>query len=189
MRKMMLVLLILATVCGVSMAGGESQMAVVRHGDVFKVIYKSPYLSCVKVSISDEHGTQIFAEELICNQGFIRPYNFSELPKGDYTIQLADGSEKILEKIHFKDQPWLAHIARLSTDDNKFMVAVPASHQGDNDFSIQILDANDQLIYKEDQKVITDFAEVLNLKNLERGATVKIVNRVTGETKSIVTDR
>jgi len=106
----MLVLLILTTVCGVSMAGGESQMAVIRHGNIFKVIYQSPYLSCVKVSISDENGQEVFKEELICNQGFIRPYNFAELPKGDYTIQLSNGSEKKMEKVHFKDQPWTAHL-------------------------------------------------------------------------------
>src|SRR5882724_4082744 len=127
------------------MAGDESRMAVVRHGDIFKVIYMSPYLSCVKVSIADKSGVEVFAEELICNMGFIRPYNFSELPKGDYTIQLTNGSEKKLEKIHFIDQPWLAHLMR--TDEKKIMVAIPYQ-QGSNDFTIQIFDSEDQLVYK-----------------------------------------
>ena len=187
MKKMMLVLLILAAMCEVSMAGGESQMAVVRHGDIFKVIYKSEYLSCVKVSISDKNGEVVFKEELICNQGFIRPYNFSALPKGDYTIRLADGSDQKIEKIHFIDQPWLAHFARLGTDEKKIMVAVPYQ-EGSNDFTIQVVDDNEQVIYKEEEKINSDFAKVFNLKNLQRGATVNLVNRTTGETKSVLSE-
>ena len=186
MQKMMLVLLILAAVCEISMAEGESQMAVVRHGDVFKVIYKSANLSCVKVSIADKNGAEVFKEELICNQGFIRPYNFSELPKGDYIIQLTDGTDQKNEKIHFDDQPWLAHLMRLSSDEMKIMVAIP--HQGVNDFTVQILDRNDRVIYKEDQKIDSEYAKVFNLRKLDRGATVNLVNHITGETKSLVAD-
>lgn len=184
MKKMMLVIMILAMVCAVSMAKSESQMAVVRHGEVFKVIYKSPDLSNVKVSIVDNNGTEVYAEKLISIQEFARPYNFSELPKGDYTIFVEDGSGKKSEKIHFIDQPWIAHISRLKDEGVKVMVAVP--NKGVTDFTLQVLDPNDQLIYTENQKIDADYAKVFNLKNLGYGATINLVNHATGQTKSLV---
>jgi hypothetical protein len=186
MKKVMLVLVVLAMVCEVSIARSESQMAVIRHGEIFKVIYKNGDLSSVKVSIANEDGEQVFTEEVISNQGFIRPYNFSQLPKGYYTIHVADGSDEKSKKIHFTDQPWAAHLSRLSNDKMKIMVAVP--HQGVNDFTIQILDRNNQVIYEEDQKVDAEFAKVFNLNKLERGATVSVVKHVTGDAKSLEVD-
>lgn len=188
MKKMMLILLIIATFCEVSMAVSESEMAVVRHGDIFKVIYKSPYLSCVKMSITDKNGAEIFAEELICNQGFIRPYNFSSLPKGDYTIQLSDGPDKKIEKVHFDDntvgdQPWLAHLMQVKSKDKKVLVAIPYQ-QASNDFTIQIVDDQDHVIYNEDQKIDSAYARVFKFKDVDR-AIVNVVNRATGETKSL----
>lgn len=168
------------------MAKDESQMAVVRHGEVFKVIYKSPELSSVKVTIADEQGVEFFAEELISIKGFIRPYNFSELPKGDYTIRVADGPTQKIEKVHFTDRPWTARLSLLNTDERKIMIAVP--HHSLSDFTIQILDNNGQMIYTEDQKIETDYAKVFNLKNLEKGVTINVINHSTGEAKSLVID-
>jgi hypothetical protein len=183
MKKMMLVLLIIAAICEVSMAGSESQMAVVRHGDIFKVIYKSPYLSCVKMSIADKNGLEIFKEELICNQGFIRPYNFSDLPKGDYLIQLSDGSEKKTEKIHFDDQPWLAHLMQLNSEEKKVLVAIP--YQNACDLTIEIVDDQEQIIYKKNQKIDSPYAQVFKLENVNGAATINVFNQSTGESKSL----
>jgi len=66
------------------------------------------------------------------------------------------------------------------------MVVVP--YQGVNDFTIQILDCDDQVIYREDQKIDSEYAKVFNLKKLENGTTINLVNHFTGEVKSLVTD-
>ncbi|MBI1769509.1 MAG: hypothetical protein HY015_02870 [Bacteroidetes bacterium] len=181
MRKTMLILLMLAMVCGVSVARSESKVAVIRNKEVFKVIYKSEEPSSVKVTIADESGLEVFSEELISVHGFIRPYNFSELPKGDYIICVADGSGKNYKRVCFGSEPWPAHISKLASDVKKVVVAIP---QGQNDFSVQILDRDDQLIYNEDQRLETGYAKVFNLKNLEQGATILLVNHLTGEMKA-----
>ena len=66
------------------------------------------------------------------------------------------------------------------------MIAVP--HHSLSDFTIQILDNNGQMIYTEDQKIETDYAKVLNLKNMEKGVTINVINHSTGEAKSLVID-
>src|SRR5260221_461244 len=189
MKKMMSVLLMLAAVgCGVSSARSENRVAVIRSGEVFKLIYKSEEPSSVKVAISDEDGTQVFSEELISMHGFIRPYNFSQLPKGDYTISVTDNSGKKSKRISLNNsKPWGAHISSLQPDNKRIMVEVQ-EQQPNTDFSIEILDHDHDVVYSENRKAETEYAKVFNLKNLEKGSTVNLINHVTGEIKSFRVD-
>jgi hypothetical protein len=183
MKKMMLVLLMLVTVsCGVSLAFSGGRVAVVRNGEIFKVIYKSNDISKVKVTISDSEGGKIFSEELISTNGFIRPYNFSELPKGDYTVCVIDKVGEKTEKVCFRNEPWAAHIAAVKGDRKKVIVAVP--RRSAKDFSILIFDKNEELVYNETPQAEQEYAKVFNLKSLEDGATLHLVNHSTGEAKS-----
>src|SRR2546422_234873 len=123
MQKMMSVIVVLALVCGVSSSAlSESRVAVIRNGEVFKVIYKSNDLVDVKVTISNALGEKVFSEELISVHGFIRPYNFAELPKGDYMICVSDVDGKKTEKICFDERAtktkteWSAHITKVGND-------------------------------------------------------------------------
>jgi len=188
MKKMMSVIVVLALVCGVSSSAlSESRVAVIRSGEVFKVIYKNNDLANVKVMISDAHGEKVFSEELISVHGFIRPYNFEDLPLGDYTICIIDVDGKKTEKICFDERTtavkktWTAHIGKVHNEHKKVLVAVPP--QNTNNFSVNIYDRDDQLVYKEDQPG-TGYARVFNLQGLDSGATVHLVNHATGETKS-----
>lgn len=193
MKKMMSVIVVLALVCGVSSSAlSESRVAVIRNGEIFKVIYRNKELASVQVTISDAGGENVFAEELISTHGFIRPYNFAQLPKGNYVISITDVDGKKTEKICFDEQEpkrkirWTAHISKLGNNDRKVMVAVP--QQNTNDFSVHIYDKDDQLVYSEDQKLEKEYARVFNLKALAGTATVHLVNHATGETKSFRAD-
>ncbi|HTH56058.1 MAG TPA: hypothetical protein VL728_08420 [Cyclobacteriaceae bacterium] len=188
MKKMMLVIVVLALVCGVSSSAlSESRVAVIRNGETFKVIYKNTDLADVKVTISNSNGEKVFSEELISVHGFIRPYNFAELPKGDYMICITDVDGKKTEKICFDEQAvknkkeWTAHIGKLTDDQKKVIVAVP--QQKVNNFSVHVYDKYDQLVYTEDPALEKEYARVFDLKRLEGGATVHLVNHATGETK------
>lgn len=188
---MMSVLVVLAMVCGVSSSAlSESRVAVIRNGEVFKVIYKCSDLTNVKVTISNDKGEKVFSEELISAHGFIRPYNFATMPKGDYTVCVTDADGKKTEKICFDEAAtkgkWLAHVGTLGNDHRKVLVAVPA--QGASDFSMNVYDKDDQLVYTEDCKLEKEYACVLNLKALQKGATIRLTNNVTGETKTVCTE-
>jgi len=191
MKKMILILLMFAIVeCAPSFASaaGGDRMSVVRAGEIFKVIYKGHDLVNVKIAITDLDGNKVFAEELISVHGFVRPYNFSQLPKGDYLVCVTDDVGMNTEKISYEEQVandhtknWTAHLSRLNTGKNKVLVAIP--QQQSNDFTIKIYNHNDDLIYMENHSQRIDFAKIYHLKNFEGGAVFHVTNNSSGETK------
>jgi len=185
MKKMIMILLALATVgCVVSFGGTkgpESHMAVVKAGEVFKVIYESPVSTQVKVTISDADGNEVFAEKVASDEGFIRPYNFSLLPKGEYKISVTDKDAVYSENINTRGKEWIANVARLRDREAKYMVSIP--YQGPGEVAIEVYDQHQQLVYTEKQVMQGDFARIYNLKNLEEGATVQVVNQSSGDVR------
>ena len=188
MKKTISILLALVTVgCGVSFGGTrdpESQMAVVKNGEIIRVIYKTTSSSQVKVTISDADGNEVFAEKVNSYEGFIRPYNFSQLPKGDYKISLTDQTGEHTKKVSTADKEWVARVVKLKSRDDKYLVSVP--YQGMGEFAVQIFDRNDQLVFVEKPNPQEDFAMVFNLKELE-GATFRLVNQ-SGDEKFFPAD-
>jgi len=185
MKKTIMILLALVTVgCVVSFGGAngpESHMAVVKTGEIVKVIYESSVSMQVKVTISDADGNEVFAEKVASDEGFIRPYNFSLLPKGNYKISLADKDGEHSENISTRDKEWVANVVKLSTPEDKYMVSIP--YQGPGEVVIQVYDQREQLVYSETQVLESGFAKIYNLKNLE-GATVQVVNQSSGEVRN-----
>src|SRR5258706_12394090 len=114
MKKMISILLALVTVgCVVSYGGTkgpESRMAVVKTGDIIKVIYDGPSSSTVKVTIQDADGNEVFTERVPSDEGFIRPYNFSQLPKADYKISVTDNAGELSETVSTRDKEWIANV-------------------------------------------------------------------------------
>src|SRR5215467_12788974 len=98
MKKMKVIFLCLAMVGCVAVFGkpdfSESKVAVVKNGSVFKVIYQGSVETMVKVTILNSDNLPIFSEKIISRGSFLRPYNFSHLPKGDYKICVDDQNGK-----------------------------------------------------------------------------------------------
>ena len=186
MKKMISILLALVTVgCVVSFGGTkgpESRMAVIKTGEIIKVIYEGPSSSAVKVTIQDADGNEVFTERVASDEGFIRPYNFSLLPKADYTISVTDKAGEYSETVSTRDKEWIANVAKLNTTEQKYLVAIP--YQGGGEVAIQVYDENEQLVYSETQEMQSDFAKIYNLKNLDSHATVHVINQSSGEVRS-----
>lgn len=182
MKKLLGVMILVAVTVGVSNA--EHQFAVLQSGDVVKVIYKNEDLCQVNVVIKDEDGVEVFKEDLISVGGFVRPYNLSNLEKGDYTIHLKDASGELKANISHRKSSWLTHVGRLTCPDKKFMVIVP--RQGHSDFTVQIFDAEGVLLFAEDVKTEDEYAKVFNLKKTGDDPVINLTNHVTGEIKHFV---
>ncbi|SRR5258706_10115152 len=197
MRKMNVILFALAAMGCVVVFGGpnygsESKVAVLKNGDVFKVIYQGPAESIVKVTIFDADEQVIFTEKIISDK-FMRPYNFSQLPKGEYKICIDDPSGKHVENLSYTDtekaeeqvadldnKEWNAHITKLKGAENKYMVVIP--HDADDEVAINIYDQNQQLVFSEQQKIEKDFAKVYVLKDLE-GGSIRVINQTSKKEK------
>jgi hypothetical protein len=184
MKKMNVIIFVIAAL-GCFVASGRpvlslNNVAVLKSGEVIKVIYQGNLPVPVNLIILDADGVEIFQEKIISTNGFIRPYNFSKLPKGNYQLRVVDPNGEYLEDVYFQgewktkhthDKPFIGHITKLTGDENKYLVVVPG--QFAKGFSVQVFDQNEELVFSEKQETGQDFARVYNLKNLN-GATIKL---------------
>jgi hypothetical protein len=60
---------------------------------VYNLMYSSAKAGLVRVSIKNQEGTVVLQEEIFNeNKGFIRPYNFSTMPAGTYSVVVKDAA-------------------------------------------------------------------------------------------------
>src|SRR6478736_8209739 len=81
----------------------ESSMTVVagESAGVFKVVYKSAAATRVQVSILNSRNEVVFSESFKRLSRFSRPYNFQNLPEGEYTIEVKDKTGIKVEKVNY----------------------------------------------------------------------------------------
>jgi hypothetical protein len=195
MKKISVMFFALTTLgCAVAFGGpgfSESRVAVVKNGDVFKVIYQGSVESMVKITIFTADNQAIFSEKIVSSGKFVRPYNFSHLPKGDYKICVDDQNGQHVEKrcntetgeidqMSGRGNTCVSHVVKLKDADNKYLVSIP--QQGEAAVEIRIYDQNRQLVFSETLSVDRDFAKVYTIKNLEDPA-IEVVKLSSGREK------
>lgn len=189
MKKLSLIIFMLVTVsCVVLQAspnGHDQGIKVRKAGDIFKVTYQSPVECRVKVTITDAKGEVLFTEKVDSHGGFTRPYNFSQLPKGDYTIQVEDLSGSYSEKLSYRDKKWVTHVGKIKSEENKYIVSIPGL--GKQEVIVYVYNQFQELVFTDHVFNDGDFAKVYHLKDLE-GATIQLVNQFSGETKVFIAE-
>ncbi len=189
MKKMSLIIFMLVTVsCAVLQAspnGHDQRIKVHNVGDIFRVTYRSSVECRVKVTITDAKGEVVFTEKVDSHGGITRPYNFSQLPKGDYSIQVEDLIGSYSEKLSYQDKNWVTHVGKIKDEENKYIVAIPS--QGKQEVTVYVYDQFQELVFTYYLFNEGDFAKVYHLKGLE-GATIQLVNQFSGEAKVFITE-
>jgi len=187
MKKMFLMLLTFAMVAGVSYAGGADEIkspsgvAIVRAGSTFKVFYKAPESGKVRISIFDERGTRVFYESFRNTDGFMRPYNFAALEKGQYSIHVEDANGLRIETVFYASEKpsRIANLDRLG-ESTQYLLSVP--NKGAETLTVRILTENGTELYRKTEKVIGDFARLYNVK----GVSGKISFVITDKTGTVI---
>lgn len=148
---------------------GSSSVAVtnVTGSSVFKLYYKALNSGRVKVSILDATQSAVYSETITKTDGFARPYNFSSLPEGEYTILVEDASGKMVEKVKYGmgKVEKLINVTKISGTDSKYLLSV-ASKRSDA-ITVKIFDSNGLLLLDQGYDVKGEFAQVFNLKNIK----------------------
>lgn len=152
-------------------------MAITKSGSMIKLFYKGVKDCNVKVAIINSDNQIVFKEEIKHVDGFMRPYNFSKLPEGDYTIELIDHTGKKVEKVSYRDGKVdrLANLIKVADEDNKYLLTI--SNRGKDKFDVSIYDSVGTLIYNHSEEANGDFAQVYNL------------SKVLGEFSFVITDK
>lgn len=149
--------------------------AVFKKGSTVKLLYKGIEQTDVKILIFNDQNEMVFVEKIKNTQGFLRPYNFSNLPQGNYTIELIDDSGRQIQRVNYikerTKRSKLAYVAHVAGSPDKFVLSVP--NEGSNSLTVTIYNEDDQVLFAETQSTNEDFAKIYRLKDYF--GTVKFV--------------
>lgn len=171
MTKNFVMAIVLLGVATVASAKGtnESDFAVVKSQakeSVFKVMYQGDERSTVKISIKNAQGELIFKELIKNTDGFARPYNFSALPQGSYSVTVDNGVSARTEIISHEEviSKKTVKINSVDTEKNKIALTVYSSQKGE--VTVKVLNEANEIIFEESRLVQGGFGRVYNLKDL-----------------------
>jgi hypothetical protein len=190
MKKFLTILFVLTAVCGGVQANeidnpkAASGMAVMKSGSVIKLFYKGTVSGDVKVSIYSEKGEKVFTETIRDIENFVRPYNFSTLPEGAYTIELKGADGRQLQKVNYSSGKIekLMNLMHLAGSENKYVLTV--ANKGNDKLKVRIYDEKDNLLYDETEAIQGDFAKIYNLNTVSGKCLFEVTDQ-NGVTKSL----
>lgn len=182
MKKTLSILMLLVAIGSTAWAmpsenpAPASGVGIMKKGKNFHVFYKAVKLSDVKIFIRNERNDLVFTETIRKTDGFVRPYNFTQLEEGEYTVEVVDCNHRQVQKITHGIKPHdeLAHVVRVSSAENKFLLTLP--NKVHNTISVKIYGDKHQLVYEELLEITDDFARLYNL------------NQINGEFSFEITD-
>lgn len=162
--------------------GSSVAVIKVEGSSLFKLLYKSDKAQSVKVSLLDEKGNSIFRETLKNKNGFVRPYNFSGVDEGQYTLKVQDENGTTLEKINHVSIKAETLVNLIKIDDaNRYILRIVSPEK--EDVTIKVYNRNAALLHSETQSVDKAFAQVYNMRDLD-SFTIEVINK-NGLVKSI----
>jgi hypothetical protein len=147
----------------------------------YKLFYTNSESQNVKVSILDTNGKTVFSEKISNVEGFVRPYNFSELGEGEYTMQIEDHSGIRKEQVsyHAEKSGDLFNVIKL-VGANKYLVTSPSKENAT--VAIKIYNENGDILYNDSSNLDEAFARVYRLEKISGTITFKITD-TTGASK------
>jgi len=148
-----------------------------ENESTFVVTYKPEKAMNVSVSIVNELGQTIFSETLKNTDGFMRPYNFSGLGEGVYTIEIADASGEHTEFVDFRSGKGekSINVKKIAGADGKYLLT--ASGAGKESITINIYDAFDALLHTETAETDGNFGQVYNLGKVDNAVKFEITTQ------------
>jgi hypothetical protein len=134
---------------------------------VFKLYYKGEQAGMVSVSILDKNNKTVFYESIRNKNGFVRPYNFSDLGAGTYTLVIEDKQGKQTKEITYTARKIEKVINLVKMQEaGKYLLSVKST--ASDRITVSVYDQFNKLIHSQDKDVKNTFAEVLNLKSINQ---------------------
>ena len=97
----MRILLTIATICGFNFLMAQShQVAVQSHpeSEIFKVFFQAELEYDVKIRLKSRSGRTLLEDKVYAN-GFMKPFNLTNLPDGEYMFHVDFGDERYQQKV------------------------------------------------------------------------------------------
>lgn len=147
--------------------------------NVFNISYKTGVVSNVRISIYNNSSELVFTEVLNNVASFVRPYNFSELTEGEYTIVVSNKNGTQTEKVNFTSNKInsIISVSEVANAENKY--ALNVTNNGTEDVYVRIFDSNSNLLHEQSVQVTGSFGLIYNLSKVKSTAGASITFEVS----------
>jgi hypothetical protein len=155
-----------------------SDVAVMKNGSIFKLFYKAQKSGNVKISILDAKGKSLYSETLRNVESFVRPYNFSELSSGDYSIVLVDESGKQIRNVTYgtsKTQSSAKLFLKNMKSSNSYILRM--NNKDSDVISVRILSSDNQLLYSETNTTDGDFSKIYRMEKFSGAVKFEVTDK------------
>jgi hypothetical protein len=179
-KNVILTALMVVLVSGLAFAfepGNPKLVVISQKSGIYKVIYEGGKAGKISMKIYDKDDNEVFSETTNVVNGFIRPVNFTGMEPGEYTIEIADGSGKHIQKVTYAISSSIksVHIAKTS-EDGKYLMAI--ANSGKEVINVRIFDGANNLVHDQQIAINGDFGLVYNLKNVAGTPSFEVSDKV-----------
>jgi len=173
MKKTLSIFVVLISMGSVVFAGGiddpkaSSKIAIVKKDENhFRLIYKSNKISNVEVAIYNDHNQLQFSEVIRKVDGFVRPYDFSQLANGNYRIVVKNQSEDLTEsvKLTTKASALMAQVVKVKGAENKFLLMV--SDKNSSFVTVQVMGNINVTMYEKRESINGELAKLFSFEGI-----------------------
>lgn len=158
------------------------------NAQVFHVFYKGAEAGKVKVSIINSDNKVVFTEMFYNVSSFRRPYNFSQLPAGTYTIVLEDKNGQQVQTINHEVKKNVSYIkiTEVTSAANKYVLQINST--GKESVFVRIFDNNSSLLHEQKIEVNGNYGLVYNLTPVKSASNAPVTFEVstTGGTTEVI---
>lgn len=140
--------------------------------NIYRVQYFSEQKATVTISILNSQNEVVFEEEISSNGSFIRPYNFSSQPEGDYTIILKDKNGEQREVISYATDKSIsyAHVSEVPNQENKYWLNIV--NNAKENMTVRIYSLKGDLLHEQSITVDGAYSKIFNVSQLNQPAVV-----------------
>ncbi len=141
---------------------------------VYKLVYRAAEAGKVKVSILNSAQEIIFTETLSSVQSFVRPYNFSNLTQGEYTIVVEDKNGKTEEHVsyYFKKVESNVDVTKIANESRKYLLSV--ENKETDLIDVKIIDKSNNVLHQQSMTVTGKFSVIYNLTSVQGDVTFEV---------------
>ena len=153
--------------------------------NVYNIHYRTTEKGTVKLSIIDSKNNAVYSEVLFNTSSFVRPFNFSQLNEGEYTIVLEDKNGKQSEKISYtvNQVTSFVSVSPVANQDGKYRLNV--YNNGSENVDVRIYAHDGKLVHDQILNVNGNYALIYNLKQVTSPAFTFEVTTSNGNVKTV----
>ncbi len=157
--------------------------------DVYRLIVDTEDQSDVTFRIYSEKGKQIFKDKIFKVSGFIKPYNFQNLPRGLYKLEVEKNGTILEQEVIHNERHSAEQFSSLLVDLNqgentkKFDLRVVGANN--RPVTVEIKNSYGQTVYTDEVSGLMGFTRTYDLEKVGKVASfqVKVDNQIV--TKSL----